>query len=306
MQSRAYGSIVGSAGFSMLLLLATLSPFVHASTQSAHVPTFADVPPPPQAVGCYQYSYDDKSWVSVTCQEVTNAPPPTIGSGSTVYGLSTSSSNANFGYIWLDLHQYTSPESDSCFGANSYGVQVNTNTFTGSNGDNDWVQFTIQEGQNSGCGYSAIQSGCIWQIDLTTGSYNSGTCVSIPAVNPSSSFYASVQGNTTSGGHLQAEYMLCGSTCNFYSRTESDSYGLAGNWNTVTASMLGVGDSSTASFTSSTNSYQDIKIGAPSLTSATSIGVSGLTGESSNLSYYWSSYIGCTGGECLRDTGASI
>jgi hypothetical protein len=37
-----------------------------------------------------------------------------------------------------------SGESDSTWGSNAWSIQANTNFFTGSNGQTDWVQFTEQ------------------------------------------------------------------------------------------------------------------------------------------------------------------
>ncbi|MGA2876071.1 MAG: hypothetical protein ABSE82_11110, partial [Nitrososphaerales archaeon] len=58
-----------------------------------------------------------------------------------------------------------SGESDSGTGSsNNWSIQLNTNTFTGSNSQDDWVQFTYQQPVNV-LGQNEL---CIWQIELTT------------------------------------------------------------------------------------------------------------------------------------------
>ena len=284
---------------------------------SANVASFSppdpriSIPPPPNIIGCYQYLNISKSWMGTPClspSEANSITRPTEGGSATsnpIYGISVSSNVADFGYVWVDLHNFTA-ESDSCFGPNACSVQDNTNYFTGNNGQQDWVQFTIQELPQNQCGYGPYDVGCIWNVDVTTQNYGKPACVSLAANPPSSSFYAEINANTTSGSHLQGLYMVCDyGTCQpTQAVVTNDQYGLAGEWYQVSGTILGQGGRSEALFTSPTNQYTDVGIGAPKLTSASSSNAY-LTGESNNLSYYWSQYEGCTGGECFLDTGSS-
>ena len=151
---------------------------------------FSNSKPAPTAVGCYHYGQDD--WENVTClpsEEVlrwgnlpgpflgilSNTPPsPPMTSTRLTYGIVM----VNIRYFGAEADTHTDPK-DPYYGAHSdwYSIQLNTNTFTGSNGHRDWVQFTYQK-------YARADL-CIWQIDLDVpndqGYYNN--CVSAPDVN---------------------------------------------------------------------------------------------------------------------------
>jgi hypothetical protein len=176
----------------IILLLATLFvnvPIIYASPGAT--PTPPKIPSPPDVLGCATYT-QATGWRAIPC--ISNPGKstllnPTEGGSATsnpIYGVSISASNANMGVVWLSFTTY-SGEHDTLWGNNAYGVQTNTNYFTGNNGQTDWVQFVIQSSPNTINGYNPFERGCIWNIDVTTSSYVP-TCVSMNIESLTSSY----------------------------------------------------------------------------------------------------------------------
>jgi hypothetical protein len=138
------------------------------------------VPPPPAKAGCYHYG--PSGWVEVSCATdeyvKEHYPHPDIQ-----YGISSTATGATgkplplaaVAYGVLDItFNAVGSISDKYYGTNAFSIQNNTNAFTGSNGDLDAVQFTVQSkpGQPDGV--------CIWNVDVTTQNYGNKSCAPAP------------------------------------------------------------------------------------------------------------------------------
>jgi hypothetical protein len=300
----------------VLVLLAGVAPaLAQASSQPSDPSTVSSalpkIPSPPDVLGCYTYT-QAAGWKLVPCATNVDASylvRPTEGGSATsnpIYGVSISTTKANMGVVWLSFTTY-SGEHDTLWGTNAYSVQTNTNFFTGGNGHTDWVQFTIQSNPNTINGYNPFERGCIWNIDVTTQTYTP-TCVNMNIESLTSSYGNDryVQGNTTSGGHLQAIFQQCDNgTCQTLGLTASDTYGLAGRWSQSSGTILGLGGGSQVVFTHPTAQWTDVGISAKNLNSA-SQSTAYLTGESNNLSYTSTSYVGCSSHNCWEDTTSTF
>jgi len=288
-------------------------PFSHA-VESASSPPFptppgpmSAVPPPPTAVGCYYYN-NGTGWESAACTPAANVPPPpTEGGLYNIYGVSTTQSGVNVGYVWDSITTFTS-EYDNICQSGAYSVQLNTNYFYPPNGHKDWVQFTLSNLPSpctiNGKYYNASNQACIWQFDLTAFPNNPiSWCYTLPSViGLSNTYRAQIEGQTVSGPNLQILVYVCTQgNCNYYSTSYIDNYGLTGRWTTSSGTILGYGGGSQAVFGRPVGVSNYVSIGAPTLTSAS--GWSGISsGESNNLNYNSATYAGCTGNLCTEDT----
>jgi hypothetical protein len=196
-------------------------------------------------------------------------------------------------------------ESDSCWGANAFSVQLNTNTFSGSNGQTDWDQFVLQNGPNASnnCDmHGPLLRTCIWQNDVTTQSYNYD-CVPVPSqalyTGYVAYFNASVRSGTIS---FVTEILLSNGTYKSYSVSQSDNYGLSSHWYDASGTVLGFGGGSEAEFTASATVYADLGIARFTNASAES---DTNTAEYNNLAYTYHDYIGCSSNICFEDTTSS-
>ena len=134
-----------------------------------------------------------------------------------------------------------------------YSLQDNTNTFIGTNGHNDWVQFVYQTTSGGTSGVA-----CIWQIDLTLPNqqgYSPTGCASGGDLGSSDvnsgSPMCCVEGFELPGILAMAVSDVAGSAL---AAVWPDLNGLqtGDNWNQASGSILGVGGGSRAVFASGT------------------------------------------------------
>ncbi len=285
-----------------MILAITILPAIPVASASAPLNAMqVRLPPVPDAIGCYVIS--SSSWVPTPCllqAKETSATIPTEGGSATqnpIDGLNAPSNTVNWSNVGVGFTQYNG-EADTCYGNNAYSVQLNTNFFEGSNYDTDWVQFVIQESNNNLCIGQHLLRGCVWQIDVSTNTYGS-TCVALPYYALSNSFSAGVTG--TVGSVLKGTFVLCSNGCNSYAISVGDGYHLYSHWYQSSGTILGVGGGSGALFTHPTNSWTDVGIQAPSLSSA-STGQAFVTGEYNNLNYATVQNQGCSLNQCWLHT----
>ncbi len=165
-------------------------------------------------------------------------PKILTGNNYGVEGVSSSNTELSDAKIWANMTQF-SGESDSSWGNNAWSVQLNTNYFTGIYGDENWVQFVLQNNFHTWYGwhYSWFS---IWTNDLTTGKYNRYT-MSVPVITLSQSTKVFISGGV-SGNVLFSQLDIYTSTgYTQYVLHENDPYGLAGKWYTVDGTILGIG-----------------------------------------------------------------
>lgn len=189
---------------------------------------------------------------------------------------------------YVSMSQY-SGETDSRDGNNAWSIQLNTNFFTGSNGDTDWIQFVFQNNIETWYGSHYAQFG-IWTNDITvvdeTGGlsgYNSHT-VGVPVQTLSIGVVYSIQAWVQSGtlyGILNIDNYNTGSNINYY-ESVSDPYGLSGHWSHASGTILGAGGSSTANFASPSSDSTNIYAYSSTLWNPRG-GLDYTTGEMNNL-----------------------
>jgi hypothetical protein len=258
------------------------------------------VPPPPAATGCYQFAHD--RWRLVDCASPAYLRrhlrhlelEDGIQSAALMLGPGPGVAAAPFvyGQIGLEFTQ-VGTEKDSAVGKNAFSIQDNT-TFTGSNGQDDGVQFADQSRPG---GPDAV---CVWNVDITKQIYTP-ICVLAPVLHRGvlASDYPVIEGDVTAKGKLETLAILPWSSGVVWSVVTPDKYGLAGRWTNISGSILGWGSSSHASFSSAdvftelggSNCRGDEGLmntgatcgGLPQLKTYASTYYSGATGETNNL-----------------------
>lgn len=214
------------------------------------------VPHPPTREGCYRY---EGQWREVPCASedsmrkfphpqwqfsIQSKPKNIINllqlfgqHGPVTYSLPIA--EAEIGLIV----NFSGSEKDTAYGPNAWSIQTNTNFFPGNNGHTTWVQFVDQSRPGQG------EQVCIWNIDVSTRSYFP-TCV-----NPARTRAGGLQTNDVVGlggyiaiGSLLTEVAYLPWTSTWWSVVARDKYGLNGNWNEVSGSIMGLGGGSQAIF----------------------------------------------------------
>jgi hypothetical protein len=216
----------------------------------------ARVPPPPDKEGCYHYG--SKGWKETECSS--DADVKRLHHPALPYAINSDDRPTGFGGRHtpplslvsgvLDLSfDIVDSISDSLWGANAYGIQLNTNQFTGNNGHQIGVQFVYQSWPNH---YEQI---CLWQNDLTAMDYSHAKCISVPRdrgpgltagddpqiqafVKPGQQISVVGHFPWAKGGHSAPWAIVA-----------KDIYGFAGNWTQVSGSVMGEGDGSYLTFT---------------------------------------------------------
>lgn len=193
--------------------------------------------------------------VAASDQRIHNFAIPMEGGSSGVEGAAGGGGVLNSGSVYVSYSQF-SGETDSMYGSNAWSVQLNTNTFTGSNGQTDWVQFVYWHNVNNGSGSSPFSMFAIWEIDLSQGiygyhAYDPQYLNNVP-VTLSTSTTIQIDASA-SGGNLNAELIITTSSgSETWDISYQDVYGLSGHWSTVSGAILGGADGSTANFNSPT------------------------------------------------------
>ena len=157
---------------------------------------------------------------------------------------------------------------------NTYSIQLNTNFFSGSNGDVDWVQFVAQS-EGNGVPYLAI-----WEVDLTQNVYSpfGFNVTSWPSLAKGTTLQ--ITGEATTAGVLEifayADGKLVGSG------VAPNEFMPEGAWTSIEFNVYGLGCGDEAVF-SGANDFlvNDTGVCLSACTPSTSLG--GLTGETSNL-----------------------
>jgi hypothetical protein len=272
-------------------------------------PNSAPIPPVPETgAGCHTYLVNESSsgWQSVPCvQGPVHGPYQIIGGSNNVEAIYGSSpSTTNDGQATIDFSTF-SGESDNTYGSNDWSIQVNTNTFTGSNSHTDWVQF-VEVNYPTYLTFFGYANVCVEQWDITSGETTptGDNCASISIQHLSSSFDNYVAGYLYSSGgtnYLEAEYCQVNVQC--WSVSTSDLFGLTGDWSDVSGTILGLGAGSTAHFTSPTSLTTYLYLQASSTLTAT-FGTQYSGAEMNNLTPGTPSH-GCSGDVCQVDTPAT-
>jgi hypothetical protein len=201
----------------------------------------------PHAVGCYRFhaaTTNIDAWRLVPCATPAyieaHFPDPEVLSG--VFGGSGVSSHAApFALSVLSVHpvrQQLGLETDSQQGTNYYSLQDNA-FFTGTNGVEDGVQFTVQKP-----GVGSSPGVCVWQVDIPAPDYNSN-CATI-----STSDRPQMVEGTVFDGILTVGVAFDG-CCTAVAVEVPDMYGLGhgDSWDNSSGSILGYGNGSEAVFT---------------------------------------------------------
>jgi hypothetical protein len=226
------------------------APGVGPRTQVARVPS------PPDKEGCYHY--DSGSWKATQCTSdadakrlhhpalpyAINSDHRTVGSGGrTGAPLSLVSGSLD---LYFDI---VGSMSDSLWGANAYGIQLNTNTFTGNNGHTIGVQFTYQSSPNNS------EELCIWRNDVTVMDYSHVKCIPVERdrrpgliAGDEPRIEASIKPNKKLSIVAYLPWAK-GGPSKPWALVAEDIYGLADNWTQVSGSVMGEGDSSYLTFT---------------------------------------------------------
>jgi len=214
------------------------------------------VPPPPAKVGCYQYR--PNGWKESPCaaDAFVKAHYPHLKYSLAIQSTAKTSGSVKgqtvplvFGEVKIYFDSVGSI-TDSKYGANAFSLQDNPNIFKGSNGQTDWVQFTVQSSP------SAPDGLCIWNIDTATQKYTP-LCVPVPRLR-SGGF---IPGDKpiihafSIPGYLQVMFWLPwefppGLPIPPWAVVAPDKYGLYGRWNEQSGWVLGFGDGSQLSFSS--------------------------------------------------------
>ena len=245
-----------------------------------------DTPRLPEGLGCYVHPNATSAWLFAPClpSETQVNLRPNEGGGSNgvaIYGGdATNSTEISYSSITVEMEGTYSGETDSSWGNDSFSIQLNTNAFTGSNGDQYAVQATEQSSPNS----PGIAQVCIWEVDITTQSYPNA-CTDTSTQMLSANYEGEVTLNIASNGDLGTEFCnVSNEECWGVVTGDNISLGSSGNWIQSSGAMLGVGGSSEAEFTSPTSMASLISMYDGSGLDE-SLGSSTLTDESNNLSY---------------------
>jgi len=286
-------------------------------------PKFRNPPRLPSIAGCYTL-INKKRWVRDNCvpEEYvrTHYPRPEVQAGIQFSDFS----NQQTGYTMpitggaIDIgFSNLGSEIDSSSGAGYFSIQLNSNLFSLANGDQAAVQFIDFHSPST-----AVQKGdlvCIWSIDATANTYHSQCHAALVGRAPRSGDFVSVQAyqDFQEPGYLKMVFQLTWDMADgTYGLVAPDMYGLthamnatggvkpadnySGNWNQLSGSILGYGNSSTANFSKTklwigldasnceTNAENDCVAYPPGwwtwAATKPSVIVSDITGEQNNLS----------------------
>jgi hypothetical protein len=297
-----------------------------ARVKAGLVPTgLPFLPAPPTGVGCYYQKTGDVTWQSVPClspsevsklhrEQADTTLVATNSNGSLVSPTSRATSLVE-GVINVQFIKF-SGETDNLYGPNKFSIQANSNTFTGNNGDLDWVQFTYT---NTPPGPLSDPDVCVWQEDLTVDAVNpsnstQGSCLPTVATALSSAWFGYLQGITYDVPSCQFPFWRLGCRKGFYQLaaeirnpagtwavTAPDDFGLSVNWNEISGTVVGSSKGSQAQFRSPTFINVATSAYAPWLNSVAYTNLGGITAETNNLELKFETSQ-CMAGECTLIT----
>jgi hypothetical protein len=197
------------------------------------------VPAPPAVAGCYEYT--NGGWDQRQCASPSyiaqHIPHPEVLAG---VGETASPSTGSFDLGIVSAKPIVGgSDTDSTYGAGYYSLQDNA-FFTGSNGDQDGVQFTDQSG-------GGIANVCVWQVKVTAPQVYTPVCIPFPS--SITGRITLVEGFAVSG--LLGTVVEGTKSGVLFSAMVPDMYGLGskGRWNNNSGSVLGYGNGSEAVFT---------------------------------------------------------
>lgn len=226
-------------------------------------------------------------WVKINAISGAGPVSPTVPTEGNTYGVeggNASNNGINDAIVQVSFSQLASGESDSSWGSNAWSVQLNSNFFTGSNGLGDWIQFVLQNNlYNSSPSHRFARFG-IWNVTNVYGSSQtySNTSVYIPIQTLSTSTSYSIAG-TYGNGEIESQLVISSPTNTYsYLVYQPDTYGLFGNWSSVSGTILGAGGLSEANFVHTTTETTTLQISAPIITNAFAQ-LDKTTGEENNL-----------------------
>ena len=286
----------------LLLFLPNAPVSSSTSFPSIRSPEANPFPPLPASPGCFTSEPYTGVWKAVPCAY--GRVRPTVGGSSNDLMLSdsksTSEGNGSISFPTYAGETNTAGSSvcsDSYVGlSETYSLQQNTNQFTGSNGDNDWTQFTSQVNQ----GLKPVVG--VLEIDVTTKNFNDNQTTTAP-------WYAPLNTTITyylNGGIVRSYYGTVFVETELYyvnypssgSDTvssavvvsESDTLGLSGNWNKGEMNIFGIGCGNQATFKTGSSAYPYLSF--PVCNGNSFYGTT--TAESNNFNIGSSTTVGCT------------
>lgn len=261
-----------------------------------------NIPAAPEEEGCYYYSEDPKKysdgipkWIEKDCmteEEMADLPHPAIGGSHGVHGVKDSTNDLQtYGLTEIEFTDFTDVE-DSTTGDPDWSLQLNTNTWMV--GANTYVvQFVHMEYDN--------RAACVWQIKTNHPQQYDSECIAPDQQILTDDYNGSVEGKVLANGNLQVQFCEIGATTQCWVKSTTDDNGLGSNWTDNSGTILGLGNSSEAEFTSPTDVTTKVKTGPAQ--SHTNIFPTG-TLETNNLDYD-SDSTSCAFNICTRTSDAS-
>lgn len=255
-------------------------------------PVLSLLPPVPAVAGVASFeSINFSSWIPINSLSALQGVNDTStalmeGGGYGEYAISNSVNNLNEGDVEIHFTTFGG-ESDNIWGLDAWSIQLNANFVTASNGYYYWVQFTYQNNLAFPSGAPYSQMG-FWIGNMSSKpqpTYNFYGLY-VPSNNltvqnaPSDTFW--VTGIADNG--LLKEYFTVGVNGNYksYYYQMPDIYGLQGQWNQASGTILGAGGGSTANFAYYTTEFTNVTFSPASSVSDSTVG---LTAEQNNMNY---------------------
>jgi hypothetical protein len=312
--------ICGAATCFFLGPAATSAQQPPASTQPAPAPTppsaTALTPPPsmqnwrstishapPPSTGCGSASYPSTQWTSVPCTTAPNRPYPpasgpkseTVGNGNDFVAQASGSSPITYSEgSFPDVTNVTSETgSGAAPGANTFSLQLNTNTFTTSvctgSGCLGWQQFVYSNGGVAFIQYWLLNYGAACPSGWNT--YTSGYCwrngpnaASVPVQTITSLAQMTLAGTAQGGGTdtVVVTVTTTSGTSAYTAGNPDNILNLAQGWTASEFNVFGDGGGSQAVFNSGSTIDVMTSVFNGSANTPTA-GTTGTTGETNNL-----------------------
>ncbi len=239
---------------------------------------------PPSGYGAWE-SINGGPWIKqkLLTQNGSNYTGPVLtpgqggeGGSNGIEGVYASSGVINNVEETVAFSQY-SGEYDSITGtSNTWSVQVNSNYFGSSN--DRWVQWGLINNYDSYSQFTVVE----W-YDINQPGANINNFVYIPTQTLSTSIDIIITASAENGNLQGILDIVTPSGSNEWVVNLQDKYNLEGNWSSVSGTILGAAQGSTAEFTNPTTDMKWINASAPSPMNAYQ-SPTFITGEQNNLS----------------------